>query len=232
MKQKYLLSTIIAIFMMSNLTAQIEPIVIDLWPDGAPNESGLTGPEVVLENGRVTNVTSPTLTVYPAEKSNGMAIIACPGGAYIRLAVDHEGHDMASWFNNQGITYAVLKYRMPNGNIEVPISDALQAIKIMRVNADQWNVDKNQIGIMGSSAGGNLASMASTQYTSADDRPDFQILFYAFMTMNPYMAKMMLGENASQERMDQYTAIKQVTKDTPPAFLLCSADDKIGRAHV
>ncbi len=217
---------LVGILMSVWMVAQTNPIVIDLWPNGAPNESGLTGPEQVLENGRIANVTHPTLTVYPAAKGNGTTIIACPGGAYVRLAMKHEGHDMAEWFNAQGITYAVLKYRMPNGKIEVPLSDALQAIKIMRQHAKEWNVNPKKVGIMGSSAGGNLASTVATHYTSEADRPDFQILFYAFMTMNPYMARTMLGEDASPERLELYTNIKQVNANTPPAFLLCSADDR------
>lgn len=222
---KRTLAYFILVMTTVSLLAQ-EPIVLKLWPSGAPNSNGLIGEEEILENGRIANVTDPTLTIYPAKNGNGTAIIACPGGGYIRLAINHEGHDMASWFNHQGITYAVLKYRMPNGKIEVPLSDAQQAIKIMRLHAEEWNINPQKIGIMGFSAGGNLASTVATHFTSETDRPDFQILFYAFMTMNPYMAKTMLGENASQARLDLYTNIKQVNKQTPPAFLICSADDK------
>ena len=119
--------------------------------------------------------TEATLTIYPAQKPNGQAIIACPGGGYAGIATTHEGHDMAAWFNTQGITYAVLHYRMPYGNHEIPLSDAHQAIRYMRKHADQWNI--RQLGIMGSSAGGHLASTAATHF-DAETRPDFQILFY------------------------------------------------------
>lgn len=108
------------------------PQVIDLWPNSAPTENGLSGPEEIVSGDRVRNVSKPTLTVYVAEKPNGQAIIACPGGGYVRLAPNHEGHDMASWMNNQGITFAVLKYRMPNGHHEVPLDDAKQAVRILR----------------------------------------------------------------------------------------------------
>ncbi len=200
--------------------------VVHLWPDGAPNSNGITAPEGLTENGRITNVTDPTLTVFPAAKPNSMAVIALPGGAYIRLAIHHEGLDMAPWFNSQGITYAVLKYRMPNGKIEVPLSDALRAIELMREHAAEWNVNPRQVGIMGSSAGGNLAAMASTHFTSDANRPDFQILFYPFVGMNKFMARTMLGEDASEQRMDEYNVLKHVSAQTPPAFILCSADDK------
>ncbi len=87
-----------------------------------------------------------------------MAVIMCPGGGYSRLAMDHEGHDMAPWFCGQGITYIVLKYRMPNGHCEVPLSDAERAIRIVREHAGEWNINPRKIGIMGASAGGHLAS--------------------------------------------------------------------------
>ena len=204
--------------------AQSGPVEIDLWPAGAPNDSGLTGPEQPLENGRVANITHATLTVYPAAKPNGMAVVMCPGGGYIRLAMNHEGHDMAPWFNNLGITYAVLKYRMPNGHIEVPISDGLRAIEILRERAVEWGSDRRRIGIMGASAGGNLATQVATHYSSAADRPDFQVLFYA-VTRVGSRPETMLGADASQERIDRFTPVKQVNASTPPAFIMCSADD-------
>lgn len=204
--------------------AQATPVVIDVWPAGAPNDSGLTGPEEPLENGRVANITRATLTVYPAARPNGMAVIMCPGGGYRRLAMNHEGHDMAAWFNNLGITYAVLKYRMPNGQIEVPLSDALHSIEILRERAAEWGINPHKVGIMGASAGGNLATQAATHFSSAADRPDFQVLFYAVTRVgsNPTL---MLGENPSQERILRYTPVERVNADTPPAFIMCSADD-------
>ena len=162
------------------LSAQ-KPVELELWPDGAPNSNGITTPEQKLENNRISNVSEPTLTVYPAAKPNGLAVVACPGGGYIRLAMNHEGHDMADWFNAQGITYAVLKYRMPNGHHDVPLSDAHQAIRLMREHANEWHIQK--VGIMGASAGGHLASTAATHYT-AGTRPDFQILFYPVISMD------------------------------------------------
>ena len=206
--------------------AQPKPIEIDLWPNGAPKENGLTGPEQPLENGRVANISRATLYIYPAPTKNAPAIISCPGGGYRRLAMNHEGHDMATWFNKQGITYAVLKYRMPNGDIAIPISDALQAVRTLRERADEWNIDPQKVGIMGASAGGNLAAQAATQFTSEKDRPDFQILFYPFIMMSKWHAQSLLMGDASDEAVDRYWASKQVKENTPPAFLLCSADDR------
>jgi acetyl esterase/lipase len=167
------------------------------------------------------------LTIYPASKPNGQAIIACPGGGYAGIATTHEGHDMAAWFNTQGITYAVLHYRMPYGNHEIPLSDAHQAIRYMRKHADQWNI--RQLGIMGSSAGGHLASTAATHF-DAETRPDFQILFYPVITMGEYTHQgsknLLLGKNPSEELVKLYSNELQVNEQTPPAFIMHSSDDK------
>ncbi|MBQ8602142.1 MAG: alpha/beta hydrolase [Bacteroides sp.] len=204
-----------------------KPIEIQLWPNGAPNSNGITTPEKQIDESRVSDVTVPTLTIYRAAKPNGMAIVACPGGGYVRLATAHEGHDMAAWFNAQGITYAVLKYRMPNTHHDVPLSDALQAIRIMKQHADEWKF--NKVGIMGSSAGGHLASTAATHFTE-DSRPDFQILFYPVVSMiNPThqgSKDNLLGKTPSEEMLNLYSNERQVTPQTPPAFIMHSSDDK------
>ena len=170
--------------------------------------------------------TEATLTIYPAKKPNGQAIVACPGGGYAGIAVTHEGHDMAAWFNTQGITYAVLHYRMPYGKHEIPLSDAHQAIRYMRKNAEKWGIE--QLGIMGSSAGGHLASTAATHFTE-ETRPDFQILFYPVVTMTDYTHQgskdNLLGKNPSEELVKLYSNEWQVTEQTPPAFIMHSSND-------
>ena len=124
---------------------QQKPVELPLWPNGAPNNNELTNSGQNHNNEWVSDVTTPTLTVYPASHPNGMAIIMCPGGGYGGLAMKHEGHDMAPWFNTQGITYAVLKYRMPNGRHEVPLSDAEQAIRMVREHAAEWGVNPQRV---------------------------------------------------------------------------------------
>ena len=170
--------------------------------------------------------TEATLTIYPAKKPNGQAIVACPGGGYAGIATTHEGHDMAAWFNTQGITYAVLHYRMPYGKHEIPLSDAHQAIRYMRKNAEKWGIE--QLGIMGSSAGGHLASTAATHFTE-ETRPDFQILFYPVVTMTDYTHQgskdNLLGKNPSDELVKLYSNELQVTEQTPPAFIMHSSND-------
>lgn len=226
MKKILLLSFLFAATMLS---AQ-KPVELPLWPNGAPNNNELTGTEQGRNNGGVSNVTEPTLTVYPAPHPNGMAIIMCPGGGYSGLAMNHEGHDMASWFNTQGITYAVLKYRMPNGHNEVPLSDAEQAIRMVREHAAEWSVNPQRVGVMGASAGGHLAASLATLYSSDKTRPDFQILFYPVISMQKGVThggsrKNLIGENPSQELEQKYSLERQVSPRTPQAFIMLSSDD-------
>ena len=204
---------------------------LPLWPAGAPNSNGLTGTEEDLDGGRVANVVNPSITVYKANQPNGMAIIMCPGGGYARLAMNHEGHDMAPWLNAQGITYIVLKYRMPNGHYEVPLSDAEQAIRLVRRHAKEWNIRPDRIGIMGASAGGHLAASLATLYSSEETRPDFQILLYPVISMQTGVThggsrQNLLGKEPSQELTEKFTLEKQVNERTPQAFLVLSADDR------
>ena len=226
MKKILLLSFLFATTMLS---AQ-KPVELPLWPNGAPNNNKLAGTEQGRNNGGVSNVTEPTLTVYPAPHPNGMAIIMCPGGGYSGLAMNHEGHDMASWFNTQGITYAVLKYRMPNGHNEVPLSDAEQAIRMVREHAAEWSVNPQRVGIMGASAGGHLAASLATLYSSDATRPDFQVLFYPVISMlkgvtHSGSRKNLLGETPSAELEQKYSLERQVSPQTPQTFIMLSADD-------
>lgn len=221
--------TTLLLFVTTMLSAQ-NTLELPLWPAGAPNSNGLTGTEEDLDGGRVANVVTPSITVYKANQPNGMAIIMCPGGGYARLAMNHEGHDMAPWLNAQGITYVVLKYRMPNSHYEVPLSDAEQAIRLVRQHAAEWGVRPDHIGIMGASAGGHLAASLATLYSSDETRPDFQILFYPVISMQPGIThggsrQNLLGENPSQELENKYTLEKQVNERTPQAFIMLSADD-------
>lgn len=211
------------------LSAQ-KPVEQLLWPNGAPNTNGLTGAQEDLEGGRVANIVNPSITVYRPANPNGMAIIMCPGGGYGRLAMQHEGHDMAAWLTAQGITYAVLKYRMPNGHNEVPLSDAEQAIRIVREYAKEWGINPHRVGIMGASAGGHLAASLATLYSSDATRPDFQILFYPVISMikgvtHEGSRRNLIGENPSTELEQKYSLERQVSPRSPQAFIMLSGDD-------
>ena len=200
--------------------------VIKLWPDGAPNDNGLSGPENVMQGGRIGNISDPELLVFPAAEPNGLAVIMCPGGGYAYVAAGHEGTDMAAWFNAQGITYAVLKYRMPNGHADVPLTDAQRAISLMRSRADEWGIRK--VGIMGGSAGGHLAATASVHFT-ARTRPDFQILLYPLITfegrVTPGGRNLLFDMYPEEEEVAYYCCEKHVTPNCPPAFIVHCEDD-------
>ncbi len=210
---------------------QTKPIEITLWPDGAPNSNGLkASDEVVGDQSFTMRVGEPILYVFPAENPTGPAVVMLPGGAYMGVAMAHEGTDMADWFSTQGITYAVLKYRMPCGNREVPMSDAEQAMRIMRDHAAEWGIDKNKVGVMGASAGGHLATTLATHYSSAETRPDFQLLYYPVVSMTDELTHegsrtSLLGDNITDADKIKYSNELQVTSDTPKAFLMLSGDD-------
>lgn len=210
---------------MSVILFAQEPVVISLWANGAPNDNGMTAAKATRED-----VAEPTLTVYLPERPNGVAIIMCPGGGYAGLALGHEGHDMAAWFNAQGITYAVLKYRMPHGHWDVPLSDAEQAMRIVRSHANEWKIDPSRVGIMGASAGGHLAASLSTLYSSENTRPDFQILFYPVISMGEIThggSRMnLLGKDPDSALIQKFSLENQVNKNTPQAFIMFSGDDK------
>lgn len=222
------------LFCMLFVTVQLwaqNSVEVLLWPEKIPNSNGLTGEEQKRERGKISNIVNPTITIYKSERPNSPAIIMCPGGSYSSLAMSHEGNDLASWIHSQYITYVVLKYRMPNGNHDVPLSDAEQAIRYLRKHADEYNVNPEKVGIMGASAGGHLASTLATHYSSKESRPNFQILLYPVITMETEYSHLrsrdnLLGENPSKMLFKKYSNDQQVTEDTPKAFIVLSTDDK------
>lgn len=198
-------------------------ITMEVWPNGAPNANG-------------DDKDKAELTVYlpDAKKATGRAVVCCPGGGYSHLAMDHEGHQWGTFFNNQGIALIVLKYRMPHGNYVVPISDAEQAMKIVRQNAAEWHIDPHNVGIMGFSAGGHLASTIAT-HSKGEAAPNFQILFYPVITMDLGFTHKgshdnLLGTNHDKKKLRkleaEYSNDQQVNRTTPRAFLALSDDDK------
>lgn len=212
----------------------MDPIVIPLWEDTLPpTSSGLTPETEVVENpGWISMVATPELTVYPAENPNGIALLMCPGGGYAGVAIQHEGKALAQPLNREGVTVAVLKYRMPNFHPEVPSEDVRHAFRILEENADKWKIDTHKIGIGGASAGGHLASTIATHPATEGINPSFQFLLYPVISMQPGITHegsryFLLGENPSLELIDQYSNELQVTPQTPPAFIAVSADDTV-----
>ncbi|MCQ2245010.1 MAG: alpha/beta hydrolase, partial [Bacteroidaceae bacterium] len=158
-----------------------ESFDIDLWQNGLPNTNGIDNQPW---DDKQRNF-KPSIRVYLPEKdkANGKAILVIPGGGYRMLSNSQEGHLWAAELVPQGIATFVLSYRMPNGHKEVPMSDATEAMRIIRANAEKWNIDATKVGVMGSSAGGHLASTIATHNDEAT-RPNFQILFYPVISMD------------------------------------------------
>ncbi|MBP3779559.1 MAG: alpha/beta hydrolase [Prevotella sp.] len=222
MKNLKLLPTLL-LLMVSAVSFAQKGTNMELWPKGAPNSNG-------------DDTDRAELTVYlpDAKKATGRAVVCCPGGGYSHLAMDHEGHQWATFFNNQGIALVVLKYRMPHGNPMITISDAEEAMKTVRRHAVEWHIDRNNVGIMGFSAGGHLASTIAT-HSTGDAAPNFQILFYPVITMDLGFTHKgshdnFLGEGHSKKELRKletvYSNDLQVNRTTPRAFLALSDDDK------
>lgn len=218
-----------------------------LYPGTVPGSKQSTIKEqIIFVNGgvRISSVITPTLTKFTPAKPNGTSVIICPGGGYGRLAIDHEGVEVAKAFNEIGVTAFVLKYRLPNDTIMVdkttgPLQDAQQAIRTVRKQAAAWGLNPNRIGIMGFSAGGHLAATAATHFNLIADpvmndsgsvRPDFAILLYAVISFDDSIAHKgsktnLVGKNPSSELTKLYSNELQVTKNTPPSFLVHAGDD-------
>lgn len=224
-------SIIFTLLIMTSLKAQNIAI---LWPENPPTSNEISDLEITDRNYKITNVSSPMLTIYLPDKAinTGMAVIICPGGGYAGLASMHEGTQVAQWLQQKGIAAFVLKYRMPNGHKEVPLDDAWQAIRFVRDNAADYDIKPWKIGIAGFSAGGHLASTASTHYATKGTitRPDFSILFYPVITMSESAhkgsRKNLLGENPSSIDIELFSNEKHINAETPPTILLLSDDDK------
>lgn len=168
------------------------------------------------------------LYCYLPEVPNGKAIVACPGGAYMGLAIDHEGKNFAPLLNKAGYALFVLKYRLPAGRYTVPMADAEQAMRIVRSHAKEWGI--NKVGIMGSSAGGHLASTLATHYKDSLTRPDFQVLLYPVITMDEKYTHMgsrnaLLGNNPTSQLVAEYSNELHVPDKAPEAFIVLSSGD-------
>ena len=209
--------------------APLEPI--PLWPNGAPGALGTAEPDV------------PTLTAFlpDPEKATGAAIVICPGGGYGGLA-PHEGAGYAEWLADKGVAGIVLKYRLGSKGYRHPamLQDAARAVRLTRSKAGEWKIDASRVGIMGSSAGGHLASTLLTHYDAgnpgAEDpvervssRPDLGILCYAVISMGEFThqgsRKNLLGAEPDAQLVELLSNEKQVTKDTPPTFLWHTWED-------
>ena len=232
-------------FNMSNSLAQYQPLYKTI-PNNIPSkdqEAESSNAGILI----IEKVSIPSYQYFRVANDNQKrpCVIICPGGGYAILAAGHEGSDVAKYFNSIGVNALVLKYRIPNADNQIdktiaPLQDAQQAILLARTNAGSWGIDENKIGIMGFSAGGHLAASLATHYndvkienpTKVSLRPDFQILIYPVISFGPEGhegSRINLIGNASDAKtvkaIDYFSNENQITKDTPPAFLVHSKDD-------
>ena len=223
---------------------------LPLWPGEAP---GGAKPAVVTESekegGRLTDIPTPQYEVYLPEASRrtGAAVVILPGGGYTILAASHEGRDYANWLKERGIVAIVAKYRVSGKDeagfqFPVPLLDARRAIRVTRARAGEWGVNPAMVGVMGSSAGGHLASMCATLWDEkfpeegqdAIDqqkcRPDFALLVYPVIAMDESWGhsgskRRLLGESPDAALVARVSTQQRVNPQTPPCFLVHAADD-------
>jgi acetyl esterase/lipase len=223
---------LVAVFALASSVAAAPRAPVVLWPGGAPGARGAEAVDV------------PTLTPYVPDKPapTGVAVIVCPGGAYQNLAMDHEGKQVAEFFNKLGVTAFVLKYRLgPRYHHPAMLQDAQHAIRYVRAHAAEFGVQPDKLGIMGFSAGGHLASTAGTHFDAGNaaapdvldrqsSRPDFLILAYPVVTFveawtHKGSRDKLLGSDQHPEQLRLLSNELQVTKETPPTFLFHTDGD-------
>ena len=226
---------VLAILGVSSVALAAEPITLKLWPGGPPSamapRSEATTKLLKSYGGtsatRISDVTDPTITVYRPEKPNGAAVIVAPGGGYMFLSYAHEGTQVCEWLNSLGITAVLLKYRTPTRDekdpFALPVEDAQRALGLVRHHASQWSIDPKRVGILGFSAGANLAGHVAwgrgersyEQDPALDDPrgPDFLVFVYG-------------GGFLDRDDKSKFRAGFSIPADAPPAFFVVAHDDK------
>jgi acetyl esterase/lipase len=247
MRFKSIMSLVIAVSVAWPAVGANKPVVVEIWPGKAPEESGDIGEETVRMSPEldrkqvevtgstrlVTNVTRPTLTIYrPAkDKDTGTAILICPGGGYWNLYWQLEGEEVAAWLNSIGVTGIILKYRVPRRPDEVkgeparrPLQDAQRAVRLVRSNAGEWGIKPQQIGMVGFSAGGHLAIATATSF---DQRTYEPVDDLDKISCRPDFAIGVYSGYLKAKDKDEIAAGLRIPAGTPPIFLAHGGEDII-----
>jgi acetyl esterase/lipase len=233
--------------LLAGVAAGGEPLVVDLWPGKAPDETGDIGAEKFLMSPKldkkqvevteptkmVTNVTKPTLTIYrPAkEKDTGAAALICPGGGYWNLYWQLEGEEVATWLNSLGVTGIILKYRVPRRPDDTkgeparrPLQDAQRAVSLVRSKAKEWNIDPERIGMVGFSAGGHLAIATATSFEKRTYEPIDAI---DKTSCRPNLAILLYSGYLKAKDKEELAPGLRIPAGTPPVFLAHGGEDII-----
>lgn len=244
MKKCYASLIIILMLFVNILSAQEVVKLYEAIPNSKPVDADEKVETAADGITRVSQVSSPEMIVYRPERSNGTAILICPGGGYGILAISHEGYDVAKALNEWGVTAFVLKYRLPDDKTMMdksigPLQDAERAMQIIRERAGQWNINPKKVGVMGFSAGGHLAASLSTRYKEQlienhkhiSFRPGFSVLVYPVISFTDSLTHMgsrnnLIGKTPSDYKIRKYSNELNIDKKTPPAFLVHAKDDK------
>ncbi len=208
-----------------------EDLKVTLWNnETAPHSNNLTGEKGEPKLNRITNITEAELLIYEAdrEKATGQAVVICPGGGYMLVSMDNEGTLLAEWLAENGITAAVLTYRLPYGVKEVPFEDAELALRVMRQRSRQLGFSPDKVGIVGASAGGHLAASVST-LAEVGTKPNFTVLFYPVISGDKGVAHEgsfdnLLGKDRTKSETEMMNLDRCVDENTPPAIMILSSD--------
>lgn len=208
--------------------------VVQYWNNStAPHSNGITDDETIDDKLNMSQTTYTDLYIYKADpaKATGQGVVVIPGGGYYKLSMLYDGFMIAKYLRSIGVTAIIVKYRLPNGNREVPIEDAVAGLRYMRAEGHKWGVDPEQVGMLGSSAGGHLTALA-THSLPVEERPKFNILIYPSTSGDMWSNyrlqncfERLLGKWRTQFDIENNSCENLVTPDTPPTLLLHTHED-------
>ncbi len=208
--------------------------VVQYWNNStAPHSNGITNDETIDSSLNMSQTTYTDLYIYKADpvKATGQGVVVIPGGGYYKLSMLYDGFMIAKYLRSIGVTAIIVKYRLPNGNREVPIEDAVAGLRYMRAEGHKWGVDPEQVGMLGCSAGGHLTALA-THSLPVEERPKFNILIYPSTSGDMWSNyrlqncfERLLGKWRTQVDIENNSCENLVTPDTPPTLLMHTHED-------